>query len=111
MDFGIHLYEEILLLGELLMALTAHAVDPLGEGLLNQRVGHVEKKLPGQLVDVLRVGQVAQHVGMLAHALQDELDLERLVLGGGEVADAVLADEFLQRKVSDFGWHGVPVLR
>lgn len=101
MDFGIHLDEEILLLGELLMAVAAHAVDPVGKGLLYQREAHVEEELPGQLVDVPLVGQVPQHVAMAAHALQDELDLERLVLRSGEVANALLADVFLQREISD----------
>lgn len=91
---GVHLDPQVLLGRHLLVSLVADSVHPVREGLLDQRERDVEEELAGELGDVLGLGEVLRDVVPL-HLLQDQLDLESLVLGSSEVADALARYVFL----------------
>ncbi len=79
------------------MPLVANGMHPVRERLLDQRERDVEEELAGELEDIPLLGKVLHEV-VAVHLFQNELDLEALVLGSGQVADAVAGDIFLQQQ-------------
>ena len=68
---------------------------PVGEGLPHDGVGQVDEPLPRQLAELLLVWQVLGAGLVARRLLQDLLDAEALVLGQGQVPDAVGVHELL----------------
>ena len=95
-DLRVDVDGQLLLLDELLVAALDDRLGPVGEGLPDERVAEVDEPLPGQLAELLLVRQVVGADLVAERLLEDLLDAEALVLGQGQVADAVVADELLR---------------
>ena len=94
-DLGVDVDGQLLLLDEALVAALDDGLGPVGEGLPDERVAEVDEPLPWELAELLLLGQVVGADLVAERLLEDLLDAEALVLGEGEVADAVVADELL----------------
>ena len=94
-DLGVDVDGQLLLLDELLVAALDDGLGPVGEGLPDERVAEVDEPLPGELAELLLLGQVVGADLVAERLLEDLLDAEALVLGEGQVADAVVADVLL----------------
>ena len=94
-DLRVDVDGQLLLLDELLVAALDDGLGPVGEGLPDERVAEVDEPLPGELAELLLLGQVVGADLVAERLLEDLLDAEALVLGERQVADAVVADELL----------------
>ena len=82
-----------LLLGDRLVSLFDHTLDPIDEWILDDRSDHVADPLLGDLLDLLRVGQVIIDVLIaLVEVFADVLEREALVLRDRDVADVLAQD-------------------
>ena len=89
----IHSDHVALLLGDRLVPLRDHALDPVEEGLLDDCGDHVADPLLGHLLDLLRVGEVIVDVLVaLVEVFADVLEREALVLRDRDVADVLAQD-------------------
>lgn len=89
----IHSDHVALLLGDRLVPLCDHALDPVEEGLLDDRGDHVADPLLGDLLDLLRVGQViVDMLVALVEVFADVLEREALVLRDRDVTDVLAQD-------------------
>ena len=89
----VHCDHVALLLGDRLVPLGDHALDPVEEGLLDDRSYHVADPLLRHLMDLLRVGQVVVDLLVaLVEVLADVLESEALVLRDRDVADVLAQD-------------------
>ena len=86
---------KLLLLHQPLVPPLDDVVRPVGEGLPHDGVGQVDEPLPRQLAELLLVWQVLGAGLVARRLLQDLLDAEALVLGQGQVPDAVGVHELL----------------
>ena len=94
-DLGVHQDGHVVLLHQLLVPGLHPGVDPVGERLAHQGVGHVDDPLAGQLAQVFGVREVLPSVVVLAGFGEELLDAEALVLGHRQVLDLVGVDELL----------------
>ena len=94
-DLWVDVDGQLLLLDEFLVATLDDGLGPVGEGLADERVAEVDEPLPGQLAELLLVGQVVCTHHVAQGLLEDLLDAEALVLGERQVADTVVAHELL----------------
>ena len=94
-DLGVDVDGQLLLLDELLVAALDDGLGPVGEGLPDERVAEVDEPLPGQLAELLLVGQVVCTHHVAQGLLEDLLDAEAFVLWKRQVTDTVVAHELL----------------
>ena len=79
---GLHLDQEVSLLGDLYVAVLDLVLDPGAERLPEEGEGKIEEPLPWYLVHVAILGQVVVDDGVLPGLFEDALDAEVNVLGG-----------------------------
>ena len=94
-DLRVDVDGQLLLLDEPLVASLDDGLGPVGEGLPDERVAEVDEPLPGQLAELLLVGQVVSADLKAQGLLEDLLDAEALVLRKRQVTDTVVADVLL----------------
>ena len=95
-DLGVDVDGQLLLLDELLVAALDDRLGPVGEGLPDERVAEVDEPLPGELAELLLLGQVVRTDFVAQGLLEDLLDAQTFVLGQGQVTNTVVADELLR---------------
>ena len=91
-DFRIHVDEQVLLFGKLVVAGCNLCFDPGAELLTNDGVGDIDEPLPWDLVHVTIFRKVVVNKGDLPGSLEDASNAEILVLRSVEDLDVVALD-------------------
>ena len=88
-DVGVHLDGEVTIFHEALVPRLHGGKAPVSEGLAREAVRQVDDELPGKAATLFQLGQILFDGRVLARLNQELLDAETLVLGHGQVLDAV----------------------
>ena len=91
-DFRIHVDEQVLLFGKLVVAGGDLCFDPGAELFTNDGIGDVDEPLPWDLVHVSVFGKVIVDQGDLPGSLEDSSNAEILILRSVEDLDVVAFD-------------------
>ena len=94
-DVGVEADQHVLLILDLGVALVDLAVHPVLERLADDGVDDVAEVGPGELLDLLRDGQMLQHLRVLLGEVQHRLHLEALVLRDVDHPHVLALDELL----------------
>ena len=95
-DARLELDLQPVVLRELLVPLLAAHGDPLGEGLTDEGVDDVDDVLARHLADLPDAGEAVDDLRVGEAEVEDEVELEVLVEGNGDVLDQ-LAEDRLQK--------------
>ena len=86
---GIHVDEEVLLDLKLLVPIQNLFLDPLGEVYAEHGVNHISQPLPGQLGNLLAVGQIGHEFGASDRVLHHGLDRDSFILGAVDILESI----------------------
>ena len=86
---GIHVDEEVLLDLELLIPLNNFFLDPLGELTTKHCVNHISEPLPGQLRNLLAVGQIEHELRTTDRVLHHRLYRNPFILGAVDILEVI----------------------
>ena len=91
-DFGVHLDEELLLLGKLIVPIGYFSVHPFGKWLAYHSVGDVDQPLAWDLVHVAVFWEVVGDKRILLCPLKNANNVEILILWAIQLFDIVAFD-------------------
>ena len=73
-DFVVDIYKQVVLGGEVCVALVNHRCDPRRERLLDDTVAHIDNELPGEFIPINLVRQVLQNLWVFSSFCQNFSD-------------------------------------
>ena len=91
-DFGVHLYEELLLLGKLIVPVDYFSLHPFGKWLAYHIVCNITQPLAWNLVHVAIFWEVAGNKWVLFCPLKDANNIETLILWAIQLFDILAFD-------------------
>ena len=100
-DFGVELDHQIVLFGDVIVAVLDEHGDPFSEGFADDGVHHVDDPLPGKTMHVALVGQVQADELVFASLLDDGLDGKALVHGHVQVLGIGGFDDYMDVSFDD----------
>ena len=91
-DFGVHLYEELLLLGKLIVPVDYFSLHPFSKWLAYHSVNDVDQPLAGDLVHVAVFWEVTGDERILICPLKNANNVESLILWAIQLFDILAFD-------------------